>query len=226
MRRKADGSSAPRATSPAAAGSTAPVRRARHAPPRGLILMTGEDLPTGQSILARLAAVEVEADDVDDAALTVAQQLAATAPTRLRCSPMAPRDRPGGGACAADKARALALLPEFRSAHARTPWTSPNPLRRWRRTSTLPAPPPASSSAWPLWSQPPRAAAIPARRGGDDRYFLHHWPLPSPPARPTWPTPPTSWRRPRTRSAAVALARDQPGPRRHRQGRGTSRASA
>ena len=100
---------------------TSKARPAR--PPRGLVLMTGEDLPTGQSILARLAAVEVERGDVDAAALTAAQELAATAAyatamyayVRHLAADLA-------GARARHKARVRALLPEFRSPHARTPW--------------------------------------------------------------------------------------------------------
>lgn len=46
-------------------------------PPRGLILSTGEDVPRGQSVRARLLAIEVERGDIDAAKLTAAQHAAA-----------------------------------------------------------------------------------------------------------------------------------------------------
>ena len=46
-------------------------------PPRGLILSTGEDVPRGQSVRARLLVVEVERGDIDAAKLTAAQRDAA-----------------------------------------------------------------------------------------------------------------------------------------------------
>lgn len=52
--------------------SDASLRSSR--PPRALILSTGEDVPRGQSLRARLWLVEVERGDVDVAALTRAQE--------------------------------------------------------------------------------------------------------------------------------------------------------
>ena len=46
-------------------------------PPRGLILSTGEDVPRGQSVRARLLIVEVEPDDIGSDELTVCQHAAA-----------------------------------------------------------------------------------------------------------------------------------------------------
>src|SRR5262249_54808025 len=46
-------------------------------PPRGLILSTGEDVPRGQSLRARLLVIEVERGDLDAAALTAHQRDAA-----------------------------------------------------------------------------------------------------------------------------------------------------
>jgi hypothetical protein len=46
-------------------------------PPRGLILSTGEDVPNGQSVLARVLVQEVAGGDVDAATLTACQQVAA-----------------------------------------------------------------------------------------------------------------------------------------------------
>jgi hypothetical protein len=46
-------------------------------PPRGLILSTGEDVPRGQSLRARLLIIEVEGDDIDAGKLTAAQRDAA-----------------------------------------------------------------------------------------------------------------------------------------------------
>ncbi|MHB9090948.1 MAG: DUF927 domain-containing protein, partial [Chloroflexota bacterium] len=46
-------------------------------PPRGLILSTGEDVPRGQSLRARLLALEVSAGDVDWGLLTACQREAA-----------------------------------------------------------------------------------------------------------------------------------------------------
>ena len=48
-----------------------------HRPPRGLILSTGEDVPRGQSLVARLLTVEVAHGDVDVARLTECQDVAA-----------------------------------------------------------------------------------------------------------------------------------------------------
>jgi Domain of unknown function (DUF927) len=45
--------------------------------PRGLIVSTGEETPTGQSLRARLAITEVRSDDVNLEALTLAQRAAA-----------------------------------------------------------------------------------------------------------------------------------------------------
>ena len=45
-------------------------------PPRGLILSSGEDVPRGQSLRARLLVIEVEPKDVDWAALTQSQKQA------------------------------------------------------------------------------------------------------------------------------------------------------
>jgi hypothetical protein len=53
-------------------GTTRPVR-----PPRGLILSTGEDLPAGHSLRARMLVLEVSRADVPLAALTAHQQAAA-----------------------------------------------------------------------------------------------------------------------------------------------------
>src|SRR5262249_17920564 len=53
----------------------ATLRAAR--PPRGTILSTGEDLPRGQSVRARLLALELGRDELDWPRLTVAQQDAA-----------------------------------------------------------------------------------------------------------------------------------------------------
>lgn len=47
-------------------------------PPRGLILSTGEDIPRGQSLRARLLVLELTAGDVDAARLTACQRDAAT----------------------------------------------------------------------------------------------------------------------------------------------------
>jgi hypothetical protein len=47
-------------------------------PPRGLILSTGEDVPRGQSIRARLLVVEMAGDDLDWSGLAVHQQNAAS----------------------------------------------------------------------------------------------------------------------------------------------------
>jgi hypothetical protein len=46
-------------------------------PPRGLILSTGEEIPRGQSLRARLLAIEVEKGDIDAGKLTAAQRDAA-----------------------------------------------------------------------------------------------------------------------------------------------------
>jgi hypothetical protein len=46
-------------------------------PPRGLILSTGEDIPRGQSLRARMLVLEFTADDIDGAKLTACQQDAA-----------------------------------------------------------------------------------------------------------------------------------------------------
>ena len=46
-------------------------------PPRGLLLATGEDIPRGHSVRARLLVVEVERGDVDVAKLTELQKAAA-----------------------------------------------------------------------------------------------------------------------------------------------------
>ena len=45
-------------------------------PPRGMLLSTGEDVPEGQSIKARLVVVEVEPNDVDFDKLSLAQNAA------------------------------------------------------------------------------------------------------------------------------------------------------
>jgi len=50
-------------------GSVRPER-----PPRGLIIATGEDIPRGQSLIARLLAIEVKEKDVDWAQLTLCQK--------------------------------------------------------------------------------------------------------------------------------------------------------
>jgi hypothetical protein len=50
-------------------GSVRPER-----PPRGVIVSTGEELPRGQSLIARLLATEVKVDDVDWAQLTLCQE--------------------------------------------------------------------------------------------------------------------------------------------------------
>jgi hypothetical protein len=42
--------------------------------PRGLIIATGEDSPTGQSIIARTAVLEIDPSDIETAALTTAQR--------------------------------------------------------------------------------------------------------------------------------------------------------
>ncbi len=55
-------------------GTLAPAR-----PPRGLILASGEDMPRGQSLAARLLSVAVRGGDVDFAVLTDCQQHAADA---------------------------------------------------------------------------------------------------------------------------------------------------
>jgi Domain of unknown function (DUF927) len=47
-------------------------------PPRGLILSTGEDIPRGQSLRARLVILEVSPGDVDWTHLTACQQVAAS----------------------------------------------------------------------------------------------------------------------------------------------------
>jgi hypothetical protein len=52
--------------------SDATQRRAR--PPRGLIISTGEDVPPGQSLRARLLVIPIALGDVDLEKLTVAQQ--------------------------------------------------------------------------------------------------------------------------------------------------------
>ncbi|MGH2688806.1 MAG: hypothetical protein ACRDKW_08370, partial [Actinomycetota bacterium] len=51
------------------------LRTAR--PPRGLILSTGEDVPRGQSLRARMLVLELERGDVDWDALTRCQRAAA-----------------------------------------------------------------------------------------------------------------------------------------------------
>lgn len=51
------------------------TRQGRH--PRGLIVSTGEDLPSGESLRARLLALEVQPGEVDLERLTLAQQAAA-----------------------------------------------------------------------------------------------------------------------------------------------------
>ena len=53
----------------------ATLRRAR--PPRGLIISTGEEVPGGQSLRARMVVIEVQRGDVKSELLTVAQQAAA-----------------------------------------------------------------------------------------------------------------------------------------------------
>src|SRR5262249_46139327 len=50
-------------------GSVRPER-----PPRGLIVATGEDIPRGQSLVARLLATEIKQDDVDWSQLTLCQK--------------------------------------------------------------------------------------------------------------------------------------------------------
>ena len=49
-------------------------------PPRGLLISTGEDLPQGESILARLLSVQVDRSEIGVAALTRAQHSAARLP--------------------------------------------------------------------------------------------------------------------------------------------------
>ena len=66
--------------------------------PRGLMISTGEDLPPGQSILARTLAIEVDRDRIDLEKLTEAQQHAEptqqamaatpTSPIQAHCSPV------------------------------------------------------------------------------------------------------------------------------------------
>ena len=53
-------------------GSLRPVK-----PPRGLILSTGEDIPSGWSLRARMLIIEVAAGDVDRDVLTRCQRDAA-----------------------------------------------------------------------------------------------------------------------------------------------------
>jgi hypothetical protein len=53
----------------------ASLRRAK--PPRGLVISTGEEVPNGSSLRARLAIVEVQRGDVNIEQLTIAQQDAA-----------------------------------------------------------------------------------------------------------------------------------------------------
>jgi hypothetical protein len=55
--------------------SDATMRRVR--PPRGLIISTGEEVPGGQSLRARLVIIEVQRDDVNTELLTLAQHAAA-----------------------------------------------------------------------------------------------------------------------------------------------------
>jgi hypothetical protein len=53
----------------------ASLRRAR--PPRGLVISTGEEVPSGPSLRARLVVVDVQRGDVNIEQLTMAQQDAA-----------------------------------------------------------------------------------------------------------------------------------------------------
>src|SRR5262249_54012360 len=50
-------------------GSVRPER-----PPRGVIISTGEDIPRGQSLVARMLATEVKQGDVDWTQLTLSQK--------------------------------------------------------------------------------------------------------------------------------------------------------
>jgi hypothetical protein len=93
-------------------------------PPRGTLIMTGEDLPVGHSILARLVAVEVQEGDVDEARLTVLQEQAAGG--RLAGAMFGYLRHLAGdlaGHRARHRRRVRKLLPTFRGANARTPVT-------------------------------------------------------------------------------------------------------
>jgi len=52
--------------------------------PRGLIMSTGEDVPSGQSIRARLLICDLAPGDVDPAKLTIAQNLRSSYPVAMR----------------------------------------------------------------------------------------------------------------------------------------------
>jgi DNA polymerase-1 len=53
-------------------------------PPRGLVVMTGEDLPPGHSIMARLFVVDVKRAEIDAAAFTAVQQNVGRLPHAMR----------------------------------------------------------------------------------------------------------------------------------------------
>lgn len=104
-------------------------------PPRALIVATGEDLPTGQSIRARAVVVEVDKGDVDPARLRALQEgPGRTAPALAMAGFvrwLAPR-------IDAIEAGLPAMLAELRSAivaerlHARTPDALANLAAGWR----------------------------------------------------------------------------------------------
>ena len=94
-------------------------------PPRGLILNTGEDLPTGQSILARSCIVEVRQGDIAPAKLTQCQLDAAAGLYAVAMGgwlQWLARDLNGARARFAKKRDEERASIRTGAGHARTPW--------------------------------------------------------------------------------------------------------
>lgn len=106
-------------------------------PPRGLIVSTGEDVPRGQSLRARLAIVEVGPGDVDRDALTVAQKHGATGRSAAAMagylSWLAGRLDDLRASAIDDLMRLRERASKLGSAHARTPDVVANLAYGWQQ---------------------------------------------------------------------------------------------
>jgi hypothetical protein len=105
-------------------------------PPRGLILSTGEDIPRGQSLRARLVIVEVSPGVVNPTILTVCQRQAAAGVYAQALSGFLQWVAPQYGMLHANLPSELAQVREElatgESDHARTPSNQANLLLGWR----------------------------------------------------------------------------------------------
>ena len=110
-------------------GSLLPAR-----PPRALVMATGEDLPTGTSLLARLYVVHMDRSDVDLAKLTVAQESARDGAYALPWLATSPTSLPGATLVVASLRDGLPKLRDSLQgfgSHTRTPLVIANLLLGW-----------------------------------------------------------------------------------------------